>query len=368
MSTKSFNDFVDPSRKDIWRYAKLLEDVKEGSQIDAKQVDFTPIEKVANSPCKVKREDVSITGSHKFRSLAYQLSCLRDRGTSKAVLSSSGNAAIAASKLLPENANLKLLVFLSKKTPSEKLAAIKFTKNLIPILSSRPLRLAKYTIKHFNLKDLRPSKDPNATIGFRSLGFEIFEQVPRIKNIFSFVTSGASICGIAEAYEFLMKSKIIKEIPQLFAVNSSGQLAGSLNGHVANKNLYRVDTSRQNNLSSGQPNLSSGHRVDKKFVEWTAVDTSRQKDLSSGQAVDKKICRVDISDTEILSIQQKYPQLETSNEGLASLAAAEKVKPKGETLVILTGRAWSKEKPDLNKFFKAENFADVDKIITRHNV
>ena len=132
--------------------------------------------------------------------------------------------------------------------------------------------------------------------------------------------------------------------------------------------------------SSGQKHLSSGHRVDKKVVQWTAVDTSRQKYLSSRHAVDKNLCRVDtsghrvdnliclvdISDAEILSIRQKYPQLKTSNEGLASLAAAEKIKPVGESLVILTGRIWLKEKPDLSKFFEAKNFADVDKIIARH--
>ena len=320
MSIKNFGDFIDPSRKDIWRYAQLFEKTEKRNRVDAQQSDFTPIERVGN--WLVKREDRSSTGSHKFRSLAFQLSCLLEENVNKAVLSSSGNAAIAASKLLPENANLKLFVFLSKKTPLEKLAAIKFTKNLISIFSSRPLRLAKYAIKHFNLKDLRPSKDPNAVIGFRSLGFEIFEQAPNIKNIFSFATSGASIRGIAEAYKFLLKSKIIKRMPRIFAVSSTGRLAGNLSGQqtkerTANKNLCSADS----------------------------------------------IQRVDVSDSEILLIQQKYPHLKTSHEGLASLAAAEKIKSAGESLVILTGRIWPKKRPDLNKFFEAENFADVDRMI-----
>ena len=70
-----------------------------------------------------------------------------------------------------------------------------------------------------------------------------------------------------------------------------------------------------------------------------------------------------MSDSEILLIQQKYPHLKTSHEGLASLAAAEKIKSAGESLVILTGRIWPKKRPDLSKFFEAENFADVDKIM-----
>jgi len=399
MSTKNFNDFLDSSRKDIWRYAKLLGATEtclpkldltakipldkakadpsavawgswKGERIDAQQTDFTPIERAADFLPKprqdeksatwwIKREDKSVTGSHKFRSLVYQLSCLLDSNVDKAVLSSSGNAAIAASKLLPENAKLKLFVFLSKKTPPEKLAAIKFTKNLIPILSSRPLRLARYAIKHFNLKDLRPSKDPNAAIGFRSLGFEIFEQMPKVKNIFSFATSGASIRGIAQSYEFLIESGISKEMPQIFAVCSSGQLAGSLvaKSAIALAKAEQV-VDKKNCLVDIEPALRSEAKDG-----WTRVDTSRQFNLSSRQRIDKKIRRVDISNMEILSAREKYPRLETSNEGLASLAAAEKVGPQEESLVILTGRIWSKKKPDLNKFFEAENFADVDKLM-----
>ncbi len=332
MSTENFDSFVDSSRKDIWRYAKLLEEIKEKNKISSKQSVLTPIERVGD--WLIKREDESLTGSHKYRSLTYQLSYLLDQNTSKAVLSSSGNAAISASRLLPEDKNLKLFVFLSKKTSPAKLAAIKFSRNLVPILSSRPLRLAKYVSKHYQLPDLRPSQDPNAAIGFRSLGFEIFEQKPEIKNIFSFATSGASLQGVQEAYGLLKENGIIEEIPKIFAVRSDGELAGSLSLSavaLAKADGQGVDTSRQSNMSSGH--------------EWTLVD---------------------ISDEEILSTRQKNPSLKTSAEGLASLAAAEKIKPDGETLVVLTGKVWPEEKPDLEKFFEAENFADVDRIITQH--
>jgi hypothetical protein len=267
-----------------------------------------------------KREDQSITGSHKFRSLAYQIDYLLKQNIKQAVLSSSGNAAISAAKLLPSNADLKLFVFLSRKTPLAKLAAIaaESKPNLIPILSSKPLRLAKYVIKHFKLKDLRPSKDPNATIGFQNLGLEIFEQKPEIQNIFSFATSGASIRGILESYEIQKKSDKIKKIPKLYAVVNNGKLAGELAGNLKFKNQ-------------------------------------------------KCICPVEISDVEILAIKKKYPQIKTSYEGIATLAAAEKIKPVGETLVIFTGKIWKEDKVDLSKFHKAETFADVDRLIKSKN-
>ena len=326
MSTESFIKLVDTVRKDLWRYAKLLDAVTADGQINCKQADFTPLEKMGDSALWLKREDRSITGSHKFRSLQYQLSYLLDAGIEKAVLSSSGNAAISASKLLPKNANLKLFVFLAKKTPVGKLAALEFSENFIPILSDRPLRMAKYAIKHFGLKDLRPSRDSNAIVGFRSLGFEIFEQKPEIENIFSFATSFASIRGITEAYQVLKDLGALEKLPKIFAVNATGELAGT------------SKCSRQKSLSG------------KKFVEWTRVDTSRQL--------------VDISDEEILATKNKYPQLQTSSEGIASLAAAEKTKAKGESLVVLTGRNWEGEKVDFEQFATADNFTEVDRIMS----
>lgn len=344
---QNFIDSLDHSRHDIWRYAKLLGKLKNTSQIGSGQTEFTPLEKVGE--WLVKREDYSITGSHKFRALAFQLSCLLAEKIERAVLSSSGNAAIAAAKILPHSANLKLFTFLSRRTPPEKLAALEFSKNFVPILSDRPLRMAKYATKHFKLRDLRPSQDRNAVIGFRSLGFEIFEQNPKIENIFSFATSCASVRGMAEAFEILVKLGAVAKAPRIFAVVSSGQLAGELSGRVVDKNLCRVD--------------KNTCRVDTKIVEWTQVDNSRQlvdTPILTGLPAGRQ---VDISDEEILAAREKFNSVETSNEGFASLAAAEKIKPDGETLVILTGRNWKGGKVDLTSFEKADNFAEVDRIL-----
>jgi len=341
MSTKKFKNFIDASRQDIWRYFKLFNPIERNNQISSEQNKWTRIEEYLvgtqnKTSLWVKHEDESITGSHKFRGLTYQLSSLLDRGIKQAVLSSSGNAAISASRLIANTeSKLKLFVFLSRKTPPEKLAAIQHSSALIPILSSRPLRLAKYAAKHFKLKDLRPSVDPNSRIGFRSLGFEIFEQKPEIDNIFSFATSFASVQGIMEAYDILKNLGEVKKVPRLFAVKSSGQLAGSLNPSV-------------------QASISKSSK-DKQNVE-SIPDCKIQNNCTL----------VDISDDEITSCRQKYSQCETSIEGIASLIAAEKIRPEGTTLVILTGKNWKEQKPDLVKFKEAENFKDVDKIINQY--
>ncbi|MFH1375331.1 MAG: PLP-dependent lyase/thiolase [Patescibacteria group bacterium] len=315
MSTKGFDSLVNPSQKDIWRYAKLLGNIGEGSQLSSGQDEFTPLDRVGD--LLIKREDKSITGSHKFRSLAYQLTHLLAGGCTRAVLSSSGNAAISASHYAAQ-AGVKLFTFLSEKTAPAKLAAIK-TENIVPILSKKPLRLAKYAAAKYNLPDLRPSRDPNAAIGFRSLGFELFEQNSKLDNIFTFVTSGASLKGISEAFRKLVEMRAVDKVPCLFAVYSEGKLAGGLSGGLKNKEQI------------------------------------------------EKVCRqsggglVEVSDAEISSRENSFG---TSAEGVASLIAAEKVKPGGQTVVIFTGRKWPKGEFDSNNFLRAENFADVDKIVS----
>jgi len=308
---------IDNLREDIWRYFNFLEKVAPENRLSSERNNFTPVEKMGD--WSAKREDKSAVGSHKFRALEFQISRLVDAGIERAVLSSSGNAAIAASRILPAESKLKLFIFLSEKTPVAKLTALDFSKNCVFVLSDRPLRMAKYAAKHFKISDLRPSVDPNAVVGFRSLGFEIFEQNPRVANIFSFATSGASARGIAEAFEILVKSGDRKSAPKIFAVGSSGKLAGNLSG-PASKNLS------------------------------------------------EKIERVEISDAEILATRRKFPKLATSAEGLASLAAAEKLNPAGESLVILTGRNWAKNgEVDFSQFARANNFAEVDKIFAEND-
>lgn len=317
MSTASFQNLVSLQKQGFWRYKKLLGNISPDCQIESLQEKPTPLEKIGDF--WLKREDLSPTHSHKFRSLIYQLSFLKSKGLDKAVLSSSGNAAISAS-YYAEKAGVKLFTFLSDKTPPEKLTAIQ-VGNLIPIISSKPLRLAKYAVKHFGLPDLRPSQDMHAAIGFETLGFELFEQNPAIQNIFSFATSFASLRGMQKAYEKLLEIGEIKQLPRFYAVVNDGKLAGEL----------------------------SGQRVDNRVDNFDVVHST---------------------DAEILSTRQHVlsTQLSTqlSNESVASIAACLKTKPAGESVVISTGKLWQDSEVDLGKFHKAESFADIDKIVAQY--
>ncbi len=307
----------------FWRYSALLS-ADAIQQIPSQQTQPTALEQ--HGKLLLKREDTSVTGSHKWRSLAYQLSCLKSAGTKVAVLSSSGNAAISAS-YYAQQSGLKLFLFLSTKTPPAKLAALIHSPSVIPILSDRPLRLAKYAAAHFQLPDLRPSVDTNAVIGFQTLGYELYGQDSALTNIFTFVTSGASLRGIFNAYTQLVKLEAMSKLPRLYGVYSSGQLAGGLSA--------------------------------RRFEQLEQLKAVCE---ASGGAL------VAVADSEIIAAQCELTNanIRTAAESAASLAAAKQMNPTGKTVVILTGRAWSASEPELSKFLRAENFAEVDSIITPH--
>src|SRR3990167_3121439 len=63
------------------------------------------------------------TGSVKDRGMAYQISALASQGTKKAVISSSGNAAISAAYYC-QSANINLTVFVSSHINAKKLAIL----------------------------------------------------------------------------------------------------------------------------------------------------------------------------------------------------------------------------------------------------
>ena len=274
-------------------------------QIPSQQFKPTPLQKFQQ--VWLKREDQSPTGSHKFRALVFQLSKLTAAQTPAAVLSSTGNAAIAAT-FYP--APIKIFLLLSPQTPPGKLAALKVDNHFrIPILSTRPIRLTKYLAAHFHLPDLRPSQDPHAAQGFQTLGFELFHQNPNLRNIFSYCTSGASLAGLAAAYQKLAKIRFFgvcldSEPPQL-----ATQICRPSGGQV----------------------------VKISAPEFLA---SRQKILTSLQA------------------QQITP---TSQEGLISLFAAQKIQPPGATAVIFTGQEFPAQTVP-QKFLRADDFGAIEKI------
>ncbi len=153
------------------------------------------------------------TGSHKDRAMAYQVSKLEEKGIKKAVISSSGNAAISASHYC-RLAGIKLTVFVSPKIKSQKLNQLK--KLSCQIISTlKPISSAFQFAKTNQAFNLRQSKDENALIGYMTLPCELIETGINIDAIFLPVSSGATVCGMVRGYQ-----KAGKKLPAIHVVQT----------------------------------------------------------------------------------------------------------------------------------------------------
>ena len=106
-------------------------------------------------------------GSVKDRGIVYQVSCLKTKGVRKAVISSSGNAAISAIHYC-QQAGIDLTVFISPKINKEKLKILEKSYCQI-VKTEKPIsNTVKYSRKSA-AANLRQSTDPNAVIGYEAI-------------------------------------------------------------------------------------------------------------------------------------------------------------------------------------------------------
>lgn len=165
----------------------------------------------------LKREDRNPGGSHKARGLLYQVILHRGPEPATCVLSSSGNAAAAAAAACRLTGD-RLVVFVSPETPDRKMARILGTGAHV-IQTLKPINFGRYAARVFGLQDLRGTRDPAASIGYRSLAAEIADQVPAVDAVFTFSSSGISMEGMADGFAALGRT------PTLWAVQS-GECVG----------------------------------------------------------------------------------------------------------------------------------------------
>lgn len=158
----------------------------------------------------LKREDQNPTGSAKDRAIPSQIENLKHLGFTKAVISSTGNAAISAAHFCQIN-QIELTIFLSHKVNSNKLDLLKRYSAEI-ILSHKPISDAiKYAKNNRNYL-LRQSTDSFALIGYQQISSEIIQDLPKITSIFIPIGSGTTLLGIAQGLPSSVK---------IFAVQSA---------------------------------------------------------------------------------------------------------------------------------------------------
>lgn len=139
------------------------------------------------------------TGSHKDRALACQVSKLKEQGATKAVISSSGNAAISAANYC-KSAGVELTVFVSSNINRNKLEILR-KLNCKIIKTPRPVSDSIKYAKENGSYNLRQSTDPAAIIGYEAIAQEIIKEGLTPDALFIPVSSGTALAGIASGFE-----------------------------------------------------------------------------------------------------------------------------------------------------------------------
>ncbi|OGG19261.1 hypothetical protein A3D78_02635 [Candidatus Gottesmanbacteria bacterium RIFCSPHIGHO2_02_FULL_39_14] len=297
----------------IWYFAKMLPEISKPFRLTLGEGKTAFSEK---SGLYFKCEFLNPTGSIKDRGLCFQISKLAEKKVRHAVISSSGNAALAASAYC-RLAGIKLIVFVSPNINTAKLAALK--ENSDVYIDSRPVSSAhQYALKN-NFYNLRQSTDPNAAYGFETVSFEIDEEIGRIDDLFLAVSSGTALKGMADGF------KESGYLPRFHAVQTAKiyPLAGQFDTDFIRENTSLADAIVARTL----PREGELLKIIRKSggFGWVIPNNDMQNARSA-----------------LLKMG-----LDSSFEGAAAYAAVEKAKSKGfslgKTVVILTGKYYPDE-------------------------
>ena len=344
-----FKDKINNDEKGIWRYVDFYDEfIRMENRLHLEGGDSEKLENVElNKISKIKhlyfqREDKNKAGSLKGRSLAYQVSFAKQNEKKELVISTSGNAGIAAATYCKE-AGIKLYIFISPETENAKIVEMQ-KYNPVIIKSKKAIRMANYLSARYKIENLRPSSNDSSIEGFKSISFEIFEKLGEVDAIFTFVTSGSSFVGIGRAYRYLQDNGEIKKMPKLFAVQS---------GEISSIVREFEKITEQKDSGAGRLGVKNTRRKNE-ILEFIK--------LSQGSGIY-------VNNQELQEATEIFEKndIQTSQEGCASFAAVIKEGRKNnfkKVVCILSGKSRDNNNRVIEDKIKiAESFDDVDDII-----
>lgn len=186
-----------------------------------------------NGDVFLKREDQHKYGSHKGRSIPLMVKkYFKEEGITNFVISSSGNAALAAIHAIQvhnrnNSTKLKLTVYVGKNIDPNKLKVLLAVINDVNVKLEqveRPKQTAFQMDKacteqgrsEGKAKLLRQSTDDNALVGYFELVQEL-DKIPNLQAIFIPTSSGTTAQGLYEAFQ----SEFLTQKPQLHIVQTN---------------------------------------------------------------------------------------------------------------------------------------------------
>lgn len=287
----------------------------------------TPIQVDSATGLLLKREDLSVVGSHKFRPMAWEMSRMAAKSKYKiskskadfgnnrllpVIVPTSGNAGIAAT-IIGKEYGIEAWCFVSPLVDRAKAAQIAKHGGRL-LVSERSVRYSGFVHKTMGIPRLRQSVDDEAVVGYWTLALELTEQVPDADAIFLFATSGTTAVGIFEGYRLLGK-----KCPEMHV--------------VWNRGLYADTGADGTRMLNDQVSSDAGHGGLSK--------SRRDKDVESVVMVSGGAFHFATHVDDIAP--------DTSPEGKACIAEATRYQaefPDRKVVVICSGRAWPDAKVD----------------------
>ncbi len=167
------------------------------------------------SPLYFKREDLHPFGSHKGRSIPHMIDEKMKEGCKHFVISSSGNAALAAGlyvkKLNEEGKNITLEILAGKNINPLKLKKLEELKdsNILLSLQDRPKQVLFAKTQDPSIQSLRQSDDDLALVGYEELAKELLK-IPKLSAVFMGTSSGTTALALATYFENKVEVHIVQ--------------------------------------------------------------------------------------------------------------------------------------------------------------
>ena len=224
---KSVNDLEDSSKPGIWRFSKVLPEVKdyfsfnEGGTPCIKSRFLGPKNNIS---LYIKDEGRNPTGSFKDRASTVLVSTERELGHLHSTTASSGNASGSLS-LYSTISGMKLNVFMYQPTEGKFLHTLSFGHKIFLIdspIESDAHRMAEEASKKFGWSWLTTmsSANPFNIEGYKTVSFEIMRDIGFPDVVVIPMGSGTLALGIWKGFKELKKMRIISKLPRLVGVQS----------------------------------------------------------------------------------------------------------------------------------------------------
>ncbi|MFA6426916.1 MAG: PLP-dependent lyase/thiolase [Candidatus Magasanikbacteria bacterium] len=271
------------------------------------QQTFPELNRALGIEVYLKREDMHKYGSHKGRSIPYMVKkYAKEDGIKKFVISSSGNAALAAIHTVQaHNRNneekLELTVYIGNNIDAQKLkmmTAVIEDPKVQMLQVERPKQTALQTEKEGEIKILRQSSDDTALVGYAELADEL-NKIPNLNAIFIPTSSGTTVQALGMAFETIKPSTWGgKQFPQLHIVQTTAC-------HPMSE-LFDTDTRTTKTSIAGAivDNVAFRKEKVKEIIDktkgfgWIVTDD----EIKEAQKLIKDTCNLAISPNSALSI------------------------------------------------------------------